>query len=137
VAIAAGQSHGLALRNVPPDPLIGGTPVDGLDGWFLSDWFGFYNTSLAPWIYHDEHGFIYRYPESTNESMFVFDDAMGAGWYTNESVYPYISAFNPPADNAGTDIEAEWLFYSEETNGPREFGVVTGDHVGEFLFFDP
>ena len=25
----------------------------------------------------------------------------------------------------------------EESNGPRVFGVVTGDHAGSFLYFDP
>ena len=61
---------------VTPDPLIGGTPVDGLEDWFFSEWFGYYSTALAPWLVHGEHGFIYRYPASTNESMFVYDDAM-------------------------------------------------------------
>jgi hypothetical protein len=41
VAIAAGQSHGLALMPPPPDPLIGGTQVNGLDRWYLSVLFGF------------------------------------------------------------------------------------------------
>jgi len=48
-----------------------------------------------------------------------------------------IYAFDPPADNVGTDIEAEWLWYAKETKTPRWFGVVTGDHAGEFLLFDP
>ena len=62
---------------------------------------------------------------------------MTAWWWTNESNYPFIYAFDPPADNAGTDIEAEWLWYFEGSSSPRSFSVVTGDHAGEFLFFGP
>lgn len=120
-----------------PDPLLGGTPVDGLKGWFLSEWFGAYNTTNAPWIFHAQHGFIYRHPESENESMFVYDDAMGAWWWTNETVYPFLYAFDPPSDNSGTDIDSCWLWYFEDNSDPRSFGVVTGNDAGEFLFFGP
>ena len=126
-----------AVRILELDPLIGGTPVDGLEGWFLSDWFGAYNTTFAAWLFHSQHGFIYRYPDSTNESMFIYDDAMGAWWWTNETNYPFLYVFNPPADNTGIDIEAEWLWYFEETKSPRSFGVVTGASAGSSLFFDP
>ena len=52
-------------------------------------------------------------------------------------MYPFIYVYDPPADNAGSDIEAEWVFYFEGSSGPRVFGVVTGDSAGEFLFFGP
>jgi hypothetical protein len=120
---------------VPVDPLIGGSPVEGLEDWFLSDWFGYYSTAIAPWIYHGLHGFLYHYPSSTNESMFVYDDAMRAWWWTNETVYPFLYVFDPPADNAQTDIEAEWLFYFDGSSAPRSFGVVTGPSAGSVLFF--
>jgi hypothetical protein len=69
--------------------------------------------------------------------MFVYDDAMGAWWLTSQTLYPFVYVFDPPADNAGTNIEAEWLWYFEETKTPRSFGVVTGPNAGSFLFFDP
>ena len=119
------------------DPLIGGTPVEGLPGWFLSEWFGYYNTDLAPWLFHAEHGFIYRDPGSTNASMFAYDDAMVAWWYTNETIYPFLYVFDPPADNAGTNIGSEWIYYFEDSKNPRSFGVVTGSMAGSFLFFGP
>jgi hypothetical protein len=117
------------------DPLIGGSPVDGLDGWFLSDWFGYYSTELAPWLFHAEHGWIYRNPSSTNASMYFYDDEMGAWCWTSESNYPYLYAFGPHADEGGTDIKSEWLFYFEESKGPRVFGVMTGASAGGCLFF--
>jgi len=119
------------------DPLIGGAPVDGFPGWFYSDWFGFYSTALAPWLFHGDHGFIYRFPGSTNASMYVFDDAMGAWWWTSDSVYPFVYAFDPPVDNGGTDIGSEWIFYFEGTKGPRVFGVASGPFKDAGLFFDP
>jgi len=121
----------------PLDPILGGIPVGNLEDWYLSGWFGYYSTTFAPWIFHAEHGFLYRFPESTNASMFFYDDSMGAWWWTNEGEYPYIYVFAPPADYAGTDIESNWLFFFGDTASPRVFGVMTGDHAGEFLFFDP
>jgi len=107
------------------------------EGWFLSDWWGEYHATYAPWLFHAEHGFIYRSPGSTNASLYFYDDAMGAWWWTNEDIYPFIYAYNPPADNTGTDTGDAWLWYFEETKTPRLFGVVTGDSAGSFLYFDP
>jgi hypothetical protein len=119
------------------DPLIGGTPVDGLPGWFLSEWLGYYNTDQAPWIFHAEHGWIYRDPSSTNAGTFFYDDAMPAWWYTNETDYPYIYAFATPADNAGTAAGDAWLWYFEDSKTPRSFAVITGTAAGGFLYFNP
>ena len=93
--------------------------------------------SPAPWLFHADHGFLYRDPASTNESMFIYDDAIGAWWWTNETVYPFLFVFDPPADNGGTDIGSEWIFYFEDSKNPRSFGVVTGAMAGSFLFFNP
>jgi hypothetical protein len=119
------------------DPLIGGTPVDGLPGWYLSDWFGYYNTDLAPWVFHAQHGWLYRDPPSTNASTFFYDDKMTAWWYTNETDYPFVYGFGVPADNAGTVAGDAWLWYFEGTKTPRNFGVVTGAEAGNFLYFNP
>ena len=69
--------------------------------------------------------------------MFVYDDTMQAWWWSSEDVYPFIYTFDPPADDAGTDIESAWLFYFEDSRTPRSFGVVTGANGGAFLFFGP
>ncbi len=117
------------------DPLIGGEPVDGLEGWYLSEWFGYYSTALAPWLFHADHDYVYRHPESTGAGMFFFDNWMGTWWWTNESEYPFIYVFDPPADSSGVDIESNWLYYFVGTRDPRAFGVVTGASAGGFLFF--
>ena len=92
------------------DPLIGGTNLDLVETWFGSGWFGSYSTMFAPWLYHIDHGFIYRYPPSSNASMYIWDIEMHAWWWTNSDIFPWIFAFDPLADNNGTDIGPEWLF---------------------------
>lgn len=121
------------------EPLIGGTPVDGQAGWFFSDWFGFYNTDGAPWIFHDAHGFLYRFPESSNDNMFVYDNAMDAWWWTNNAVYPFIYVFDPPADisDPAIDIDSNWVWYLEGSMSPRWFYVLTGPNEGSWLRFNP
>jgi hypothetical protein len=69
--------------------------------------------------------------------MFVYDDAMGTWCWTKETVYPFIYAYDPPADNAGTDIDSAWLFYFEDSRTPRVFGVVDGAKAGQILYFGP
>ncbi len=119
------------------DPLIGGTPVEGLEGWFLSEWFGFYNTDFAPWLFHAQHGFIYRFPESTNASSYFYDNAMITWWWTNDSDYPTLYAFDPPEDLGGIDIASAWLWYFEGSRGPRSFAILSGPYAGSFMYFGP
>ena len=119
------------------DPILGGTPVEGLEGWFFSEWLGFYNKAFAPWLFHAQHGFIFKSEGSTDESTFIFDLSMSAWWWTNTTTYPFLFAFNPQPDSAGTDVDTQWLFYFEETSAPRVFAIMTGSLAGQNLFFDP
>jgi hypothetical protein len=119
------------------EPLFEGIPVPGFLGWFYSEWFGYYNTDHAPWIFHAEHGFIYRDPDSTIDNIFAYDDAMVAWWYSNQTIYPSIYAFGPPTDLRGTDIESEWLFCFEGETDPRVFYVLTGPKAGSYLYYSP
>ena len=95
------------------NPLIGGTPVDGLEGWFLSEWFGDYYTfnTDPPWLFHAEHEFIFRDPMSTSASLYFYDDAMRTWWWTNLIFYPYVYRFS----------DGVWLWYQEGSNDPRWF----------------
>ena len=119
------------------DPLMGGLNLDEKEGWFGSGWFGSYNTEFAPWLFHINHGFIYRDSESSNASIFFYDVAMGAWWWTDWEIYPWIYAFDPPADDKGTDIDSEWLHYALGTNDPRSFGVGRSVHAETTLYYDP
>lgn len=121
----------------PPEKLIGGAPVEGLEDWYLSDWFGYYNTTFDPWLFHGEHGFIYRWPESTNQQTYIYDDAMKAWWFTREVDYPSVYVWDPPADKGGTQIASAWVWYEKGTKSPRVFYVLAGPDAGKTLTFDP
>ena len=78
-------------------------------GWKWLDWFGFFNTNNAPWIYHDLHGWLYPFQEPSGT---VFWDAdMNAFWWTNETTYPYVYRFS----------DGSWLFYEIGSVNPRWF----------------
>jgi len=137
-AIAGGERHSLYLVSEPSvEGILGGAdhPVDGLADWWASPWFGFFNTTLAPWIFHDRHGFLYLSPGSDTGSMFFYDIEMQTWWYTNTVIYPYLYIFDPTADMSGDDLENDWVFYFDEDGDTRYFAPVTGPLVGRFLEF--
>lgn len=85
-------------------------------GWLWSDWFGFFNVNQYPWVYHQEHGWLYAFAIDT-ESMFFWDDQMGTFFWTSDSVYPSIYRFS----------DSKWLFYQKESSNPRWFvDLLTG-----------
>ena len=89
-------------------------------GWKFSDWFGSYNDSTAPWMFHAEHEFVFIFEESTPDSVFYFDLAAGGWFWTNSSSYPSLFSFGRSA----------WIFYFVGSTGPRNF-VDLG--TGEFF----
>ena len=114
--------------------VLGGTELGG--GWYLSDWFGSFNTSLEPWIFHEHHGFLYLNPDSTSgDSLFFFDLGMSAWFWTSSTLYPNLFVFDPQADLGGTDIGNEWVFFFVDPADPRAFAVLTGSSAGQFLQF--
>lgn len=117
--------------------MFGGAPVDDLEDRCLSDWFGYYSTAFAPWLFRAQHGFIFRYAGSFEDSNYFFDTEIAGWWWTNQTIYPFVYAFEPGMDRVGTQIGSAWLFYLEGSTGPRVFSVVSGSSVGTDLFFDP
>lgn len=58
------------------------------NGWKRSDWFGWFNTSHEPWIFHTEHGWISFKTMGQGDTHFWYYDSM-LGWvWTNASLYP-------------------------------------------------
>lgn len=62
----------------------------GNDGWSKSEWFGWFNTDQAPWMYHLELGWVYveTRGQSTN-SLWYYDLRSGWNW-TNAGLYPVL-----------------------------------------------
>jgi hypothetical protein len=60
------------------------------DGWKYSDWFGWFNTASAPWVYHTEQGWLsFPVAGSNPESFWYFDASLGWVW-TQSEMYPVI-----------------------------------------------
>ncbi len=79
-------------------------------GWKRLKWFGDFYVDNSSWIYHNHLGWLYPYGTST-DSIWFYDPAMGAFWWTSASTYPYLYRASDGA----------WLFYEEGSSNPRWF----------------
>lgn len=96
---------------IPPPHRIfpGSIKLQDHDNLRQSEWFGFFDTKKAPWLYHYEHGYIYV--KSSRQSTFDYYDS-DLGWvHTNKSFYPFIYNYERKA----------WMYYYEGLSDPRYF----------------
>jgi hypothetical protein len=84
--------------------------VDLGSGWKWVNWFGYFNTSSDPWIYHEYLGWLYAFGTATDDLVF-WDPHMNAFWWTSQSQYPYAYRFSDGA----------WLYYLVGSANPRWF----------------
>ena len=79
-------------------------------GWRRLSWFGDYAPMGNEWIWHNGHGFLYVYPFSSPQSVYIF--AMDMEWlWTNEATYPYVYRFSDGA----------WLWCQTGPDNSRRF----------------
>jgi len=78
-------------------------------GWRNSSWFGIFNVTYYPWIYHKQHGWMYVYGNDPT-SMWLWTSDMGFLW-TGSGTYPWL----------WSDTQQTWLYYSAGTSAPRYF----------------
>jgi uncharacterized protein YkwD len=94
------------------DPAVAGGPWSGAadlgGGWRWLSWFGSFNVSSEPWIYHAQHGWLYTLGTSVS-NMWFWDVEMGAPWWTSDTLYPYLYR----------STDASWLWYLLGTDDPR------------------
>ena len=94
---------------------IEGDPFRGvlLGGDFhLSNWYGIYNTTFYPWIFHVQHGWQYIFEAESEGEVFIYDLESGDFWWTSSSFPPLIFySFGRTTFN----------FYFSGTSDPREF----------------
>ena len=77
--------------------------------WYSFSWFGEFHEIGNGWLYHREHGWLYRSGNIT--STWLYDPQLGWLW-TNAEIYPYLYYVK----------EATWLYYYETgTKVPRFF----------------
>ncbi len=83
--------------------------VDIGRGWRKSDWLGVFFTPNLPWVWHNEHGWLY-FPESESGDRWFWDLAQGWLW-TSEDQYPLMYRYN----------DDSWLWYRVASTDPRIF----------------
>lgn len=106
-----GQRYANQMR-----PLLARTQMDlsnfeALDDRWLRNWFGVFETSRYPWIFHLEHGFLYHLPYSGEGSWYFDSNPALSWWYAREGDFPNIFS-------AGRN---SWLYYYRGTQNPRLF----------------
>ena len=77
-------------------------------GWRYFSWFGNYYETNANWIYHEEHGWLYRSGQTTASTWF-YDSQLGWLW-TSEITYP--SFYHE---------DMWWLYYKASSGASRKF----------------
>ncbi|MBW1788099.1 MAG: M23 family metallopeptidase [Deltaproteobacteria bacterium] len=83
--------------------------VDLGNGWRYFDWFGTFWVGYAPWIYHQQHEWIYAIgDDATGLWLWTYD----MGWLlTFNTFYPWLYNYN----------RAVWLYYLRDSSDPRYF----------------
>ena len=90
--------------------------ADTGNNWRWFDWLGYFNISTEPWIYHNEHGWLYVFPSVTDvDSVYFWDNSMQSVLWTSETTYPSMYRFS---DNT-------WIWYQRESNNPRWFNILS------------
>ncbi len=85
-------------------------------GWVWLNWFGAFNLTNEPWIFHEDHGWLYPFAEGS-DGIFFWEGEMNSIIWTSEVVYPSIYRFS----------DGKWLFYQKGSKNPRWFvDLLTG-----------
>ena len=120
IMFAAGEGHTIVFteREVLPEAevernraakALGGFELG--DDWFFSRSFGIFNVSLAPWSFHESHGFQFVVGGANPGEIFLYDLGTESWWWTNSSSYPNFYSFT----------RNTWNFYFADTRNPRQF----------------
>jgi plastocyanin len=80
------------------------------NGWKWLSWFGYFNTNSPPWIFHQEHGWLYPFG-TTTENITFWDPLLNAFWWSSQTQYPYLYRFS----------DGVWLYYQVGSSNPRWF----------------
>lgn len=90
-------------------------------GWKRSDWFGWFNTGSAPWVWHSEQGWVaLDTTGQAEDNLWYYDSKMGWMW-TASDIYPnvYSSSRNAWLYSARGDVAetgSRW-FYDYKASG--------------------
>jgi len=99
------------------------------NNWFLSNWFGQYNESELPWIYHRRLGWLYRDPDIRQGGVALYTPL---GWlWTRQDLFPYFWKF------ASGGESGNWLYWAETTSDPAYFfDFAASNGAGAWVTFE-
>jgi hypothetical protein len=66
---------------------LGSTPVEGLTQWKRSSWFGDFYSNGSSWVYHQNLGWLYVYPDPSG--YWLWSSGQNAWLWTSPETYPY------------------------------------------------
>jgi unsaturated chondroitin disaccharide hydrolase len=100
-------------------PLLFGTVLVGIsltatlgDAEGAASWLGLLNSEQAPWVYHEDHGWLLLQLAESGDSAWLFEP--GRGWlWSADGIYPTL--YDP--------ARSEWLRYEGGKRGARSFHV--------------
>ena len=100
-------SDAQSVSFVAPSPWPDATDLGG--GWKRSSWFGDFNVTYYPWIYHAQHGWMYTFGTDPT-SIWLWTTDLGFLW-TGSGVYSWL----------WSDTKHTWLYYVKGSHSPRYF----------------
>jgi subtilase family serine protease len=107
-----GTMNGTNLINALSTPWPDATSLG--NGWMSSSWFGVFNVTYYPWIYHAQHGWLYV-SGTDPASIWLWTPDTAVPWtgflWTSSTVYPWL----------WSDTQRTWLYYSVGSSNPRYF----------------
>ena len=105
---SSSQPYSLLVSIIDLDEYAWSTAVDHGNHWRSTDWFGTYFETSSNWIFHVNHGWLYRSGTSMS-SFWLFDSNLDWLW-TNLESYPYLFRSESGA----------WIFFQNDS-GSRKF----------------
>lgn len=79
------------------------------EGWKRLAWFGAFNDTFFPWIFHADHGWLFVSGSDVN--AFALFSQMHGWWWTGQSMYPNVLFFR----------NGLWYSYAKGSRDPRQF----------------
>jgi predicted outer membrane repeat protein len=105
---SSSQPFSLLVSIIDLDEYAWSTAVDHGNHWRSTDWFGTYFETSSNWIFHVNHGWLYRNGTSMS-SFWLYDSNLDWLW-TNFENYPYLFRSE----------SAAWIFFQNDS-GSRKF----------------
>ena len=105
---SSSQPFSLLVSIIDLDEYAWSTAVDHGNHWRSTDWFGTYFETSSNWIFHVNHGWLYRSGTSMS-SFWLYDSNLDWLW-TNLESYPYLFRSESGA----------WIFFQNDS-GSRKF----------------